>query len=318
MKNRIIVTGGAGFIGSNLIDELLLTGKYEVTCIDNFDNFYDRKLKELNITSHLKDPNYKLIDADICDFNRLNNELKGNFDSIVHLAAKAGVRPSLEHPISYQQVNVVGLQTILELAKIKGINQFVFASSSSVYGVNKRFPWDEQIHDLQPISPYATSKIAGEWLGRCHAALTDMNFVALRFFTVFGPRQRPDLAINKFVSSIQKGIPIEMYGNGSTSRDYTFVKDIVAGITAAITYNDSKFEVFNIGNSYPIKLSELIATIEEVLGMKAIIKVMPEQIGDVPHTLADISKAKLLLNYSPKISLKDGLKQFIEWRKSLE
>ena len=318
MKERVIVTGGAGFIGSHLIDDLLASGQYEVTCIDNFDGFYNRALKEANIALHFADPNFKLIEADICNFQFLNDELNGAYDIIIHLAAKAGVRPSLEDPIGYQIANVVGLQTLLEISKIKNVKQFVFASSSSVYGINDSFPWNETITDLIPISPYAASKISGEWLGKCHASLFKTNFIGLRFFTVYGPRQRPDLAINKFVTAIKNQTPIQMYGDGSTSRDYTFVKDTVAGIRAAMEYKSSKFEIFNLGNSYPVKLIELIESIENVLGKKAIIDSLPEQIGDVPHTLADISKAKVFLNYSPKTSLTEGLKQFIEWKESLE
>jgi UDP-glucuronate 4-epimerase len=318
MKERVIVTGGAGFIGSHLIDDLLVSGLYEVTCIDNFDGFYDRALKESNIAVHHANPNFCFIETDIVNFQFLNEKLIGNYDTIIHLAAKAGVRPSLEDPIGYQIVNIVGLQTMLEISKIKNVKQFVFASSSSVYGINQSFPWKETITDLIPISPYAASKISGEWLGKCHSSLFETNFIGLRFFTVFGPRQRPDLAINKFVTAIKNQTPIKMYGDGSTSRDYTFVKDTVAGIRAAMEYKSSKFEIFNLGNSYPVKLIELIESIEDVLGKKAIIDRLPEQIGDVPHTLADISKAKLLLNYSPKTSLTEGLNQFIKWKKSLE
>jgi UDP-glucuronate 4-epimerase len=316
MIEKVIITGGAGFIGSHLIDALLSTGLYHVTCVDNFDNFYDRKLKEDNIAAHFNNPNFKLIEADICDYHRLDQELNDSYNTCIHLAAKAGVRPSMENPISYQMVNVVGLQTILEISRLRGVKQFVFASSSSVYGINKSFPWNENIADLMPISPYASSKIAGEWIGRSQEIFSELNFIALRFFTVFGPRQRPDLAINKFVTAIQNGIPIQMYGNGSTSRDYTFVKDIVQGIQSAMHYNLSKFEIFNLGNSYPIQLLDLIKTIEEVLDKKSIIQRFPEQSGDVPHTLADIRKAKSLLNYSPKTTLKEGLIQFIEWKRN--
>jgi UDP-glucuronate 4-epimerase len=314
MIERVIVTGGAGFIGSSLVDDLLSSGLYEVTSIDNFDDFYDRKQKESNIALQFRDPNFKFIESDICNFQFLIEELKGDYDTVIHLAAKAGVRKSLESPISYQNVNVVGLQTILEISKLKRVKHFVFASSSSVYGLNNTFPWNENISNLIPISPYAASKISGEWLGKCHSALFNMNFIALRFFTVFGPRQRPDLAINSFVTAIQNNTPIKMYGDGSTSRDYTFINDTVTGIRSAMNYKSSKFEIFNLGNSYSIKLCELVATIEDVLGKTAIIDYLPEQIGDVPHTLADISKAQTLLNYHPKITLKEGILQFIEWK----
>lgn len=311
---KVIVTGGAGFIGSHLVDALLQDSEFHVTCIDNFDSFYNDSLKRKNIENHLKHNNYRLIEADICDFEFLIKELDDNYELIIHLAAKAGVRPSLENPIEYQRVNVLGTQSMLEIARNKGVGKFIFASSSSVYGINKQFPWNEDILELKPISPYATSKIAGEWMGKCYSEIYKMQFVALRFFTVFGPRQRPDLAINKFVSLIQKNEPISLFGDGSTMRDYTFVNDIIKGIQAAMLYQDKRYEVFNLGNSYPIKLSEMINTIESVLQKNANINYLPEQVGDVPATLADISKAQNLLGYIPTTSFKEGIEQFIAWK----
>ncbi len=313
---KVIVTGGAGFIGSHLVDALLEDPNFHVTCIDNFDLFYDDSLKRKNIEDHLKHNNYRLIEADICDFEYLLEELDDNYELIIHLAAKAGVRPSLENPIEYQRVNVLGTQSMLEIARIKGVGKFIFASSSSVYGISTQFPWSEEILDLKPISPYATSKIAGELMGKCYSEIYDIQFLGLRFFTVFGPRQRPDLAINKFVTLIQKNKPIALFGDGTTQRDYTFVKDIVKGIQAAMIYGDKRYEVFNLGNSYPIKLSEMINTIELVLQKKALINYHPEQVGDVPVTLADISKSEKLLGYNPTTSFTAGIEQFILWKKA--
>ena len=315
---KVIVTGGAGFIGSNLIDKLLADNNYHVTCIDNFDSFYNIELKRQNIFNHISNVNYKLIEADICDFDFLLEKLDANYDLLIHLAAKAGVRPSLENPMEYQRVNVLGTQSMLEIAQLKGIKKFIFASSSSVYGTNDKFPWSESILDLKPISPYAASKIAGEWLGKCYSEIYNIRFTALRFFTVFGPRQRPDLAINKFVSLIQKHEPISLFGDGSTMRDYTFINDIVNGIQAAIEFDDNKFEIFNLGNSYPIELTEMIRIIEKVLEIKSIINYLPEQLGDVPATLADISKSQKMLGYNPTTSFEAGMRQFISWKLSQE
>ena len=233
-------------------------------------------------------------------------------DVIVHIAAKAGVRPSIQNPLAYQQTNVIGTQHLLDFAKEKGVKQFVFASSSSVYGINDHFPWKED-EQLLPISPYAMTKLAGEMLGHVYSKLFDIRFIALRFFTVYGPSQRPDLAIHKFTKAILKGESITMYGNGTTSRDYTFVDDIVQGVIAAMHYDKTGFEIINLGNNYSVSLKELIASIEEVTGKKASIEQLPEQPGDVSKTFADIVKAKQLLGYNPQIKLKDGLKRFYDW-----
>jgi UDP-glucuronate 4-epimerase len=233
-------------------------------------------------------------------------------DVIVHLAAKAGVRPSIENPLSYQQANVIGLQNMLDFAKLKEVKQFVFASSSSVYGVNDHFPWKEN-DQLMPISPYAMTKLAGEMLGHVYYKLFGIRFIALRFFTVYGPGQRPDLAIHKFTKAILTGMPITMYGDGNTSRDYTFIDDTVNGIIAAMHYDKSDFEIVNLGNNYSISLKELIQTIETVTGKKARIEQLPEQPGDVPKTFADITKAKELFGYNPQTQLKEGLVKFYQW-----
>jgi Nucleoside-diphosphate-sugar epimerases len=311
-KKNILITGGAGFIGSHLIDFLMAANEYSITCVDNFDNFYAPELKRKNIEPHIGNTNFKLVEADITD-KSLSEKLDEEYNIVVHLAAKAGVRPSIKDPVLYQHVNVVGLQNILEIAKQKNVKQFVFGSSSSVYGINPNIPWKESDTDLMPVSPYASSKIAGEWLGKTYSQLFRMRFIALRFFTVYGPRQRPDLAINNFTDKIQKGEPINFFGDGNTLRDYTFVKDTVAGIVAAIKYDRSIFEIINLGNNKPVTLSQLVSTLEKVLNKKAILNKLPEQQGDVPVTFADISKAQQLLQYDPKIKLEDGLQQFVSW-----
>ncbi len=312
IKKNILITGGAGFIGSHLIDFLMANNEYSITCVDNFDNFYDPELKRKNIESHISNPDFKLVEADITDKN-LSEKLDERYNIVVHLAAKAGVRPSIKDPVLYQHVNVVGLQNILEIAKQKSVKQFVFGSSSSVYGINPNIPWKESDKDLMPVSPYASSKIAGEWLGKTYSQLYGMRFVALRFFTVYGPRQRPDLAINNFTHKILNGEPINFFGNGDTVRDYTFVKDTVAGIVSAMLYEKSNFEIINLGNNKPVTLSELVSSLEKILGKKAILNKLPEQQGDVPVTYADISKAQQLLKYYPATKLQDGLKQFVSW-----
>lgn len=313
-KKNILITGGAGFIGSHLIDFLMASGGYNITCIDNFDNFYDPSIKRNNIASHLGKESFTLVEADITDSKNLAAQLDEQYDIVVHLAAKAGVRPSIKDPVLYQHVNVVGLQNILEIAKQTSVSQFVFGSSSSVYGINPNIPWKESDTELMPVSPYASSKIAGEWLGKTYNSLFGMRFIALRFFTVFGPRQRPDLAINSFTTKILNGDPIDFFGDGNTLRDYTYVKDTVAGIVAAMQYDKSSFEIINLGNNKPVTLTQLVEALEKVLGKKAILNRLPEQQGDVPVTYADISKAKELLQYEPRTKLEEGLAKFVEWK----
>jgi UDP-glucuronate 4-epimerase len=314
MKHYLI-TGGAGFIGSNLIKTLFRNEPgIKITCIDNFDPFYPAAIKEFNISGFKDDPNFTLLRNDLATSSskELAELVPEQVDTIVHLAAKAGVRPSIEHPLLYQQANVIGLQNMLDFAKEKNIKQFVFASSSSVYGVNDHYPWKEE-EQLMPISPYAMTKLSGEMLGHVYSKLFGIRFIALRFFTVYGPGQRPDLAIHKFTKNILKGNPITMYGDGSTSRDYTFVDDTVQGVIGAMQYDKEEFSIINLGNSYTITLKELIQGIEEVTGKKAIIENLPDQPGDVPKTFADISKAKQLLGYDPKTRLNEGLKKFYDW-----
>ena len=309
-KKRILVTGAAGFIGSNLSRSLLQSGRYKVIGLDNFDDFYSREQKEKNLAPFISHEDFRFAEADIRNTDQLL--ALEDIDVIVHLAAKAGVRPSIQNPILYQEVNVAGTQNLLEFARQRNIRQFVFASSSSVYGINENVPWNEE-EKLMPISPYASTKLSCEMLGHVYSHLYGIRFLALRFFTVYGPAQRPDLAIHKFFNSILKGQPIPVFGDGSTSRDYTFVNDTVGGIEAAINYEQSQFEIINLGNHQTITLSELILAIEQICGKKAIIDRQPEQPGDVPQTYADITKAQKLLNYHPSTKLETGLLAFYEW-----
>ena len=319
MKHYVI-TGGAGFIGSNLVKALLIqnTG-IKITCIDNFDPFYSIVIKQNNIKEFNNNGGFRLLNLDIAETSvaTLCNLVTEPVDAIIHLAAKAGVRPSILNPVAYQHTNILGTQLMLDFAKQKDIKQFVFASSSSVYGVNNHFPWKED-EQLLPISPYAMTKLAGEMLGHVYSHLYGIRFIALRFFTVFGPGQRPDLAIHKFVKALHMGQPISMYGDGSTSRDYTYIDDIVNGVISSIDYNKSQFEILNLGNNYSISLKELINTIEEVTGKKATIEQLTEQSGDVSKTFADISKAKELLQYNPQTKLEEGIKKFYNWFKKNE
>ncbi len=309
--NHVLITGGAGFIGSKLTELLLENDNIKVTCLDNFDDFYSRRQKEWNIRAFNSKPNFKLVEGDIREagsFYKIDNDV----DAIVHLAAKAGVRPSIKNPVLYQDVNIRGTQMLLEYARLKSIKQFIFASSSSVYGINKNIPWRED-ENLLPISPYAATKLSGEMLGHVYSQLYGIRFLALRFFTVYGPSQRPDLAIHKFFKSIINNQPIPVYGDGSTRRDYTYIDDVVKGIIAAMSYDKSAFEIINLGNNRTVTLAELITAIENVCGKKAIINPRPEQPGDVPATYADITKAKNLLDYEPTTRLEEGLTLFYNW-----
>jgi UDP-glucuronate 4-epimerase len=310
-----LITGGAGFIGNHLVRHLLKSEQeVHITCIDNFDPFYSREIKELNISDFKNHSNFRLLNYDLAKTTakELAQAITERVDVIVHLAAKAGVRPSILNPLSYQQANVIGLQNLLDFAQKRKIKQFVFASSSSVYGINDHFPWQED-EQLLPVSPYAMTKLAGEMLGHVFSDLYDIRFIGLRFFTVYGPGQRPDLAIHKFTKAILNNRSITMYGNGKTSRDYTYIDDTVQGIIAAMKYDKTNFEVVNLGNNYPVSLNELISSIEKVIGKKAMIDQLPDQPGDVPKTFADISKAKHLLAYEPKTKLEEGLEKFYQW-----
>jgi UDP-glucuronate 4-epimerase len=311
-SRHALVTGGAGFIGSHLVDALLADG-WQVTVLDNFDPFYAASVKDRNIAPHLQHPGYRLVRGDLRDGEALRAGLPGPYDVIVHLAARAGVRPSIEDPVGYQSVNVAGTQHLLELARTLAVPQFVFASSSSVYGVNPRVPWHEDDHVLLPISPYASTKVSGELLGHVYAHLYGIRVIALRFFTVYGPRQRPDLAIHKFARLMLDSQPIPVFGDGTTSRDYTFIDDVVAGIRGAMTYVGSGYEVINLGNNRTVSLMEMIAGIERALGVTATLDRRPEQPGDVPHTWASVDKARALLGYAPQTSFETGLTRFAAW-----
>lgn len=311
MSGSALVTGGAGFIGSHLVDRLLGTG-WRVTVLDDFNAFYAPALKRSNVAAHLGHDRYALVEGDLCRADALER-LDGPFDVIVHLAARAGVRPSIADPVLYQDVNVRGTQTLLEFARARRVPQFVFASSSSVYGVNPRVPWSESDPVLLPISPYASTKISGELLGHVYSHLFGLRFIALRFFTVYGPRQRPDLAIRKFAQAMLDGAAIPFFGDGHTRRDYTYVDDIVDGIVAAMHYADSPYEVINLGNSNAVSLRDLVEALEAVTGCRARLERQPEQAGDVPQTWADVTRAKRLLGFDPRTRLREGLERTVSW-----
>ena len=313
MKN-ILITGGAGFIGSHLVDKLLAEGGWRITVVDDFNDFYDPSIKQANVRDHLEKDNYRLVKADIRDREALEPAFaENNFDCIVHLAARAGVRPSLSQPALYAETNISGTLNLLELARDQGVGQFVFGSSSSVYGVNEKVPFSEDDPIFNPISPYAATKAAGELICHTYAHLYDMRIVCLRFFTVYGARQRPDLAIHKFAKLIDAGRPIPVFGDGTTRRDYTYIDDIIAGVRAAIDYDQSKYEIINLGESRTVELQELIALLEKALDRNAEIDRQPPQPGDVPQTFADVTKARRLLGYDPRTQIEEGINKFVEW-----
>lgn len=310
-----LVTGGAGFIGSHLVDRLLAEG-WQVTALDNFDPFYPRAMKEANLCRHAGHPRFRLLCADIRDPSTWAADLPPETpDVIVHLAAKAGVLPSLRDPLGYQTTNVTGTYHMLELARELGVRQFVLASSSSVYGINPNVPWREDAA-LMPISPYAVTKASTELLAHAYSHLHGLRIIALRFFTVIGPRQRPDLAIHKFARLILRGEPVPFYGDGSSSRDYTYIDDTISGVRAAMDYTGSDFEIVNLGNTHPISLAEMVGRLEDALGVKARLQRLPVQDGDVPRTAADISKARTLLGYDPRTDFAVGVRAFAEWLQS--
>ncbi len=312
---NLFITGGAGFIGSTLCDRMLECDN-KIVVVDNFNDYYSPVLKEKNIKHNLENKNYKLYRGDICDKNLLRKIFEENqIDVVVHIAASAGVRPSIENPLSYVKNNIEGTVNIVEVMKENGIKKIVFASSSSIYGNCKEEIFSEDLKVSEPISPYAASKSACEQFLYTYSKLFDIQVVALRFFTVFGPRQRPDLAIRKFIDLIKENKPIPVYGDGTTIRDYTYIDDIVDGIIGAINYNDTPYEIINLGGGAPVSLNQMIETIEKVLNKKATIEHLPMQPGDVSKTAADITKAKKLLNYNPKTSFKEGIIKFIEWEK---
>jgi UDP-glucuronate 4-epimerase len=311
---NILVTGGAGFIGSHLVDRLLSSEETNVTVVDDFNDFYEPDIKRANVRAHLSNQRYTLVEADIRDRPALDRLFeKQPFDCIVHLAARAGVRPSLSQPELYAETNINGTLNLLELARVNGVNQFVFGSSSSVYGINAKVPFSEEDPIRQPISPYAATKAAGELLCHTYSHLYRLRCVCLRFFTVYGARQRPDLAIHKFAKLMTSGKPIPVFGDGTTRRDYTYIDDIISGVMASIAYDKSDYEVFNLGESQTVELRELISLLEKTLDCHAIIDRQPPQPGDVPQTFADITKARQLLGYDPQTKIEDGIERFVEW-----
>jgi UDP-glucuronate 4-epimerase len=308
---RILVTGGAGFIGSHLVERLLAAG-HTVAILDDFNDFYDPQIKQANIAGFAKDVAVHHVDLrDAASVQNLFHREK--FEVIAHLAARAGVRPSIQYPQLYYDTNVSGTLHLLEAARVTGAQRFIFASSSSVYGASKTVPFSEDQHLTQTLSPYAATKIAGEFLCSTYSHLYQLRVVALRYFTVYGPRQRPDLAIHQFTRRINAGQPIEQFGDGTTRRDYTYIDDVIQGTMAALQYEGPLFDIFNLGESETIQLKDLIVAIENALGKKAKINQLPEQPGDMPLTCADISKARKLLGYNPTTRLNEGLPKFIDW-----
>jgi len=308
---RVFVTGGAGFIGSHLVAALSKEG-HTVVVLDNFNGFYAPSLKLGNASSFASQ--VEVVEGDICSSATVGALFdRWHFDSVIHLAAYAGTRPSVRYPILYLRTNIGGTLQLLKAACRTGVSQFLFGSSSSVYGLKERMPFSEGLALSKTLNPYAASKLAAEELCRDFARLWGIRVVCLRLFTVYGPAQRPDLAIYKFTQSIFREVPIQKFGDGTTQRDYTHVEDVVQGILKALYYKGEIFEVFNLGKNSTTTLNELIATIEEALGKRAIIRPLSEQNGDMPYTCADVSKAYRLLGYRPQISLPIGVKKFVSW-----
>ncbi|GIQ69773.1 NAD-dependent epimerase/dehydratase family protein [Xylanibacillus composti] len=315
---KFLVTGGAGFIGSHLVDALL-NDQHNVIAIDNFDPFYPRSIKESNIAGHLQSPNFQFIEADIRSRDIIFEIFKEKSPEVViHLAAKAGVRPSLQDPQAYIEVNINGTANVLDASVASGVQKFIFASSSSVYGLNDKVPFSEEDPILRSASPYGATKAAGEAICTSYNNCYGLPIVALRFFTVYGPRQRPDLAIHKFAKNMLQREVIPIFGDGSTCRDYTYISDIVKGIKAAIHYQTSGYEVFNLGNDRPVRLIDLVQLLESALRCEARWQRLPEQMGDVPQTWADITRSRKLLGYEPEIEIHEGLEQFADWLKNGE
>jgi UDP-glucuronate 4-epimerase len=312
--NNFLVTGGAGFIGSHLVDRLLEKRGTRVTVVDDFNDFYDPAIKRANVADHMRKGEFELFEADIADPKAINDLFAhGGFDCVVHLAARAGVRPSLENPLAYEHTNVRGTFNLLEAARRNRVPKFIFGSSSSVYGVNSRIPFSEADPIASPISPYAATKIAGEAACHVYSHLYDLRIVCLRFFTVYGARQRPDLAIHKFARLISQGRPVPIFGDGLTQRDYTYIDDIIAGVVAAMEYDQSQFEVINLGESQTVELRRLVELLELAIGKKALIDRHPLQPGDVSITFADVTKARRLLGYKPTTSIEAGIDRFVDW-----
>jgi UDP-glucuronate 4-epimerase len=314
---KVLVTGGAGFIGSHVC-EALLARELEVVVIDDFNDFYDPGIKEGNIAPFLD--RITLLRGDIRDATLIEDIFTNHRpDAVIHLAARAGVRPSISDPKLYFTTNIDGTFNLLDACRHHGVKRFVFASSSSVYGINEKVPFSETDPIVRTISPYAATKIAGEQICSNYSHLFGIHCACLRFFTVYGPRQRPDLAISKFTRCIREGLPIDQYGDGSTARDYTYIDDIVDGILAAAAYTEaSAFEIFNLGGSATTTLAELIALVEDAVGRKATIRQLPDQQGDVPKTYADVSKAQQMLGYQPGTPIREGIRKYAAWQESLQ
>ncbi|MBZ0251784.1 MAG: GDP-mannose 4,6-dehydratase [Candidatus Methylomirabilis sp.] len=313
--SAILVTGGAGFIGSHVVDGLLARGD-AVVCLDNFNDYYDPALKRANLAGARGAARFTLVEGDIEDVGTVEAVFRDHpVDRVVHLAARAGVRPSIENPRAYFAANVMGTVNLLEACRGRGLRTFVFASSSSVYGECERAPFREDFKIDQPVSPYAASKKAGELVCYNYHHLFGIDVSCLRFFTVYGPRQRPEMAIHQFARRIEEEKPIKMFGAGDTSRDYTYVDDIVGGVLAALD-RCSGYNIYNLGRSDPVSLADLVATVEAAVGRKARIERLPPQPGDVSRTFADISRARADLGYDPKVSLAEGVARFVAWMRA--
>lgn len=315
MTKRVLVTGGAGFIGSHLCQRLLQEG-YEVVCLDNLDAYYDPAIKRKNlgmIRASKGAKGFQLVEGDIRDKGLLDDLFRrSSFDLIIHLAARAGVRPSIEQPLLYEGVNVAGTLNLLEACREFGVRDFIFGSSSSVYGKNRKVPFAEEDRLEAMISPYAVTKRIGELFCYTYHHLYGLNISCLRFFTVYGPRQRPEMAIHKFTRLIQNGEKIPLFGDGTSRRDYTYIDDIIGGIMGAVQ-NLKGYDIFNLGESQTVPLRELISLIEQALGKKAVVEELPDQPGDVPITYADITKSRRLLGYDPKVGIAEGAARFVQW-----
>jgi UDP-glucuronate 4-epimerase len=306
---KVLVTGAAGFIGSHLCEHLVKQGE-SIVGLDNFDDFYDPKIKRRNVAGCLKNKNFRLVEADIRDSETIEKILTSDIDIIIHLAAKAGVRPSIEQPLLYADVNVNGTTCLLEAARKRQIPKFIFASSSSVYGNNRKVPFSEIDNVDFPISPYAATKKAGELICHSFHHLYNISVTCLRFFTVYGPRQRPDLAIHKFARLIEEGKPIPIYGDGTMSRDFTYIDDIIDGVASAMQ-KCGGYNIYNLGESRPVTVNDLVTELEKALGKKAVKEYLPPQAGDVERTYADVTRAVRELNYNPQTSIEAGLAQFV-------
>ena len=318
---RVLLTGGAGFIGSHVAEALLRRGA-ELTIVDNLDRFYSRARKKSNLEEIRRTGKYRFANQDIRNMKGMREVIaRARPEAVIHLAARAGVRPSIEQPLLYERVNIGGTLALLDLCRQYTVGKFIFGSSSSVYGMTSKTPFSEKQAELRPVSPYGATKLAGEMISYTYAHLYRFPVVCLRFFTVYGPRQRPDLAIHKFTALIEAGKPLPIFGDGTAGRDYTYVDDIVSGIMAALAYESPRgaqaaFEVFNLGNSRPVTLTELVRLLEETTGRRALRQQKPSQLGDVPITWADISKSSRVLGYRPSTRLEEGLKKFVAWYRS--